>query len=200
MEPSRENYLAAREELLAVSTKPVSPADLDKLGKLLDDCEYLSLRESLAQLPPLAFLLPRVHFYAAAAAEGLGDAADYELEKALFSACLSALLLTGTGGPESPYIVGSTADEYDLLSALQRVPASQLVVQGPDGPQDVIECTDGSECWFDVSALNHHGPSVNTGDQKATRKRAASPRRAPSSKAPTRKTTRSKRQLSQTPR
>lgn len=200
MEPSRENYLAAREELFAISAEQVSPVELEKLAELLEDGAYHSLRECLAQLPPIAFLLPRVHFYAAAAAQGLGDIEDCEMEKALFSACLNALLRTGTGEPESPYIVCSTADEYDVLSALKRPPKSQMLVQGPEGPLDVIECLDGSEYWFDISALSHFTPAMKKAGQKATRQSTSSPRRATTPKSPARKTTRSKRQLSQIPR
>ncbi|MBC7854106.1 MAG: DUF4919 domain-containing protein [Pirellulaceae bacterium] len=152
-QPSRENYLAAREELLASSRRTLDAAELDSLSLLADANDVNGLTEALAHLPPIAALVPRVHYYAALAAEAKGDEQDLELERMLLVICLRAILMTGDGSEESPYVVVAASDELDLLDELDLSPASQSLVHRGDGIFDVIGCQDGSEIWFDASAM-----------------------------------------------
>lgn len=152
-QPSRENYLLARAALLAASTRTLDAAQLDALALLADAGDIPGLAAALDALPPIAALVPRVHYYAALAAEARQDADDLELERMLLVICLRALLMTGDGSPELPYVVSAVSDEYDLLDSLELCPGSQTLVHRGDGTLDVIQCEDGSEIWFDVSAL-----------------------------------------------
>jgi hypothetical protein len=152
-DPSRENYLLAREALLAPSFRSLDAAQLDALVLLADAGDIAGLTSALEALPPIAALVPRVHYYAALAAEARRDEEDLELERMLLVICLRALLMTGDGSRESPYVISASSDEYDLLEALELSPVSQSLVHRRGAACDVIACDDGSEIWFDVSAL-----------------------------------------------
>ncbi|MFN0017794.1 MAG: hypothetical protein ACKVP0_06010 [Pirellulaceae bacterium] len=152
-QPSRENYLAARAQLLAASSRTLTAAELDSLTLLADAGDLKGLTEALAQLPPIAALVPRVHYYAALAAEALGEEQDLELERMLLVICLRAILMTGDGSEESPYVVSAASDELDLLDELDLVAASKSLVHRGDNAFDVVRCEDGTEIWFDASAM-----------------------------------------------
>ena len=152
-QPSRENYLAARAELLATSSRSLDSAELDSLSLLADAGDVRGLTEALAHLPPIAALVPRVHYYAALAAEAREDEQDLELERMLLVICLRAILMTGDGSEEEPYVVSAASDELDLLDELDLTAASTALVHRGDGIFDVVQCEDGSEVWFDASAM-----------------------------------------------
>ena len=151
--PSRENYLQAREELLAASPHALDAAALDSLSLLADAADLKGLTSALDGLPPIAALVPRVHYHAALAAEARGDEQDLELERMLLVICLRAILMTGDGSEEAPYVVCAASDELDLLDELDLAAESKSLVHRGDGTFDVVRCEDGSEIWFDVSAL-----------------------------------------------
>ena len=152
-QPSRENYLAAREELLAASSRSLTVAELDSLSLLADAGDVKGLTEALAHLPPIAVLIPRVHYYGALAAESRGNAEDLELERMLLVICLRAILMTGDGSEEEPYVVCAASDELDLLDELELTAASKALVYRGDCAFDVVRCDDGTDVWFDASAM-----------------------------------------------
>lgn len=152
-QPSRENYLAAREELLAASSRTLTAAELDSLSLLADTGDISGLTDALAHLPPIAALVPRVHYFATLAAEARGDDEDLELERMLLVICLRAILMTGDGSEESPYVISAASDELDLLDELDLVAASTSLVHRGDAAFDVVRCEDGTIVWFDVSAM-----------------------------------------------
>jgi hypothetical protein len=153
--PSRENFLRAREELLAASPRALDAAALDSLSLLADAGDVQGLSSALDALPPIAALVPRVHYHAAVAAEARGDEQDLELERMLLVICLRAILMTGDGSEEAPYVVSAASDELDLLDELELEAASKSLIHRGDGAFDVVLCEDGSEIWFDVSAIVH---------------------------------------------
>lgn len=152
-QPSRENYLAARAELLEDSSRSLEPAELDSLSLLADAGDIKGLSAALAHLPPIAALVPRVHYYAALAAEALGDDEDLELERMLLVICLRAILMTGDGSEDSPYIVSAASDELDLLDELDLMAVSTSLIHRGDAAFDVVRCEDGTIVWFDASAM-----------------------------------------------
>ena len=152
-EPSLENYLTAREELLAVSSRSLTVAELDALPLLADANDIRGLTEAISHLPSIAALVPRVHYYAALAAEARGDQEDLELEQMLLVICLRAMLLSGDGSEEAPYIICAPSDALDLLQELELAAESRTLVNRGDAAFDVIRCDDGSDVWFDASAM-----------------------------------------------
>ena len=188
-EPSRENYLQAREELLTASPRILDATQLDALTLLHDAGDVAGLSAALEALPPIAALVPRVHYYAALAAEARRDDADLELEQMLLVICLRALLLTGDGSPELPYVVTAVSDEYDLLDSLDLFPVTRKLLHRGDGAFDVVACEDGSEIWFDVSALVRIPAEAPTPAAGKTKRRGSRPTKG-----------QAKRRLSQTGR
>ena len=66
---------------------------------------------------------------------------------------VAGILATGDGTRARPWTVLRVSDEYDVLRSLGRRPVSQELVGGAGRELDRIECTDGSEAWFDASGL-----------------------------------------------
>ena len=151
--PTRENYLAARDAVLRATPLAIGAADLAELVRLLDADQHEEVQQRIDLLPASKALSPRIHFLAAEAADGLGDAAAGELERYLFVLCLQGLLATGDGSAAAPYSVCHASDEHDLLEAHGLEPAAQSLVASDGKLLDVITCTDGRECWFDVTAV-----------------------------------------------
>jgi hypothetical protein len=67
--------------------------------------------------------------------------------------CLRAILMTGDGSEEEPYVVCAASDELDLLDELDLTAASKSLVHRGDCTFDVVRCDDGSKVWFDASAM-----------------------------------------------
>jgi hypothetical protein len=173
-EPSRANYLAARDAVLCLSPLPLAATDLAELQQLLECEAYEVLLDRIDALPPSKVLSPSVHYLAAEAALAQGDEAEVELERSLFVITLQGLLASGDGTAANPYIVCHASDEYDLLAALGLEAAGQSLVEQGGRLCDVIRCTSGREVWFDITdLLAPRGPKQN----RRGKRRAATRRR-----------------------
>jgi hypothetical protein len=167
-QPSKKNYLAARDAVLGQSPLPLDGADLAQIEALLDDEQHEAVLTRLDLLPPSKVLSPRVHFLAAEAALALGQDEEVELERSLFVVTLQGLLATGDGTRANPYSVCHSCDEYDVAAALGVEPAVQSLVELEGRMCDVMLCSDGRELCFDVTHLL-------SGSQR-TRRRARRPK------------------------
>lgn len=152
-QPSKKNYLAARDAVLNQSPLPLDAADLEAIERLLDEQEYEQVLLRLDLLPPSKVLSPRVHFLAAEAASALGQEDEVELERSLFVITLQGLLATGDGTRGNPYCVCHASDEYDVVETLGAEPAGQSLIECDGRLCDAILCSDGREICFDVSCL-----------------------------------------------
>lgn len=148
--PSQTTFLAAFRDLSRSSRAP-TVADIAHLATLATAGDHSAFSAALAELPPLAALSPAVHALAALSAQGAGDDADRELEEFLLDACLTAILETGDGSAESPYLVVCTADERHICQALDLEPGPQALVNDRGLALDVVQCLDGTDVWFNVS-------------------------------------------------
>lgn len=152
-QPSRKNYLAARDAVLNQSPLPLDATDLAEIEALLDDEQHEAVLTRLDLLPPSKVLSPRVHYLAAEAADALGQTDEVELERSLFVVTLQGMFATGDGTRANPYSVCHTCDEYDVVAALGAEPAAQSLVECEGRLCDVILCSDGRELCFDVTHL-----------------------------------------------
>ena len=118
---------------------------------------FKEAQSQLRKAMPGLLVSPQAHFYASLAAGKLGDAAAAARETSLGKKCLAALLQTGNGSPEKPYLVTFVSDEYDILHALTKRAKLQAVISKDGKSFDRIECEDGTELWFE-----RHRPSWNT--------------------------------------
>ena len=151
--PTPANFLSARAALLSQSQRPLTADDLSYLMELLDAGNPAAVSEAIIGLPAIAALSPAVHVVAARAAEAAGDQEDCELERFLLVTCLEAILQTGDGTEEAPFVVTCTMDERHVCGMLGLVPRSQALASRRGNALDVIECENGASVWFDVSGL-----------------------------------------------
>jgi hypothetical protein len=178
--PSRKTYLAVREAVLKASPLPLTATDFAELERLLEAGQARQVLDRLEAMPPSKVLSPRVHLLAAEAAEAVGDVAGGEVERFLFVLCLQGLLATGEGTPANPYLACHATDAYDVLEALELMPARQMLVERRGRMCDVLVCTSGREVWFDLAAVL--GP-VKTQQKARSRKRGVARRRPAAARA-----------------
>ena len=152
-EPNKENYLALRAAIVASPKYDPYSQDLEDIRELLQKKEFAQARARIKAAMPNLLLSPRAHLYAFQAAQGLKDTKTAEDERALLAACLKGILSTGEGTREKPYLVTRVEDEYDLLANLKKRSRKQGLVREGGKSLDCIMCTDGSECWFDVTEV-----------------------------------------------
>lgn len=149
-DPTPENYLAVRR---AVVTHP----DYDPYGNALrhvrdayEAGEFARVQSLFAERVPTLLLSGEAHFIVALAHEKLGEDDLCKMEKFLAFRCVSGILGSGDGSHERPYLVTSTADEYDALNALSKQSTMQSLHQ-EDGRVLDRQQVDGGDVWFDVT-------------------------------------------------
>lgn len=140
----------------AVRTHPSYRPDRDVLREVEPLLSRGSHREVVALVEswiPGALLSPAAHQVLAFAHERLGDAAAGARERRAARAALSAIEASGDGTAACPWQVLGVGDEYDVLRALGRRSVRQVLVRRGGVACDRHVCDDGSEAWFDVSAV-----------------------------------------------
>lgn len=67
------------------------------------------------------------------------------------NACIEGILASGDGSQERPFVVTRTSDEHDVIDYLAKQPKRQSLTHNGSSHLDLIECTDGTEYWFDIT-------------------------------------------------
>lgn len=122
--------------------------DLDILKQLLENNEYqkvIDYNTINTVLSTDAFILK---FYAYQALE------EHEQAKVMFGYAkkiIEAILKTGDGSLEAPYVVLRISDIYDVLSFLSEKVIKQKSMKQLHKQIDLIECASGKVFYFDVS-------------------------------------------------
>lgn len=155
--PTLDNYLRLRELLLESPGFAADVAELEKLTRLCVAERGAEARRLADELFPRWLLSPRFHYWAACAAEMTDDAEDAELERFLSTTCLDAILATGSGTRESPFVITYPSDIRDILLFRRLRLASQSLVEEPEGFRDRVLCQGGREVWFDCDAIIRTG-------------------------------------------
>lgn len=96
------------------------------------------------------FFNPSTHRLLARVMRAKGREDIAQLEEQLEFFAIKSLLDSGDGTRTRPYVVLRVADEYDVLDLLGRSLERQAVVTEGGRLFDLIECTDGSEVWFEL--------------------------------------------------
>ncbi|HTN76174.1 MAG TPA: hypothetical protein VL096_13045 [Pirellulaceae bacterium] len=153
--PTAHHYRLVREALLeeAAGKLPTTVRELSDVAELSAAGEHTVVLERVDELMPWWSLSPRIHFYAALAADELGEIETAELERFVFQSCLEGLLATGEGTAESPYLITYPSDALDVLTALGLEARSQSLVDRDGLLCDVVTCAAGEEVWFEVASL-----------------------------------------------
>ena len=123
---------------------------------LFEEGRFEEAKDLLEGALPGWILNPGIHQMLSFAWHKLGqeETAQYELTVAM--ALLDAILSTGDGSKDQPYLVLYPADEYDLLAFLEKRSTGQALEKLGDKRYDCQTCQDGTEIWFDVTVPYAH--------------------------------------------
>lgn len=149
--PTADHYRAAREALLGDESHFASPEEIARVEQLSGRRRHAAVLAAVDEMMPRWALSPRVHFYAASAAEAQRQRADAELSYFVMEACLEGILATGRGTAASPYLVTYSADIRDVLDLFGLKSKQQALTPRRSRFCDVVTCTDGARVWFDVT-------------------------------------------------
>jgi hypothetical protein len=81
----------------------------------------------------------------------LGNKELTHLEKRVGFFFIGAIMKTGDGTRQHPYLVARISDEYDVLFALGKERGTQKLCSEKDRFLDVQICLDGTQVCFDVT-------------------------------------------------
>jgi hypothetical protein len=152
-ESTKENYLRAYRAFTTAKTYSPYSFDLEEISSLVNDEKYNEAQALLKKAMPGLLLNPKAHQLASQVAKQLGDTAAADREAAAAKKCLDGILGTGDGSAKNAYLVTRVSDEYDVLRHLGKSSGSQGLVMKDGKSFDKIQCRDGGELWFDVTAL-----------------------------------------------
>ncbi|WP_372367006.1 hypothetical protein [Candidatus Uabimicrobium sp. HlEnr_7] len=124
------------------TTQLVEWLDLEEYQKIVDQCKNAGVNE---------ILCPGFHKYIGIALKRQGNLEGFKAETAIYSYCIKMILQCGEGTLQKPYQVLRISDEYEVMKILQKQMAKQSLISQNDKHYDMIECTDGSILYFDVS-------------------------------------------------
>jgi hypothetical protein len=158
--PTRDRWLAVREALISrADFEPYSPVwqqlEANFAAEAFD--RVVTLGE---QLGCAAWLSPRFHFLIGVAHLELGNVERANREKSCTRLCLEAILQSGAGTAESPYLSTYPGDCYDVLRALDVEAQGQTLIDHHGVWCDVLTADDGCQYWFDVSDLLQRNPAA----------------------------------------
>jgi len=106
---------------------------------------------------PNLLLSPLAHFILSQAYLDLKREDEAEGEKAMGRLILKSILATGKGTKKKPYAVMRVEDEKDVLSALKKQAGAQFLFRDKSRVFDLMECSDGSEVYFDITLMYGRG-------------------------------------------
>lgn len=148
IEPSKEAFLKAREEV--VNHKDYNPylPLLEDLGDLLEKKEFAKVVE----FKDINLMLsPRAHSHKRYAYLELGMEKEAEFEIIFARRILECILLTGDGTKEAPYLVTRVQDERDVLSFIGEKYKMQALINEGDRSYDRINTESGKTIFFDIT-------------------------------------------------
>lgn len=151
--PDGDNYLAVREVLVMQEDYHPYSDELDTVEELIEEGKFSEAQSAIADAMPNLLLSPNAHWILSYIADKSDEKEMAEMESLIASACCEGILATGDGSSSHPYTVTRTSDEYDILFYQEKEFSSQSLVHDNDNERhlDVIECTDGTEMWFDIT-------------------------------------------------
>lgn len=150
-QPSPESFGKVRRLILESPHYAPYSKQLDEIDALIQEGSFERAREAVQAAMPNFLLSPRAHIYAAFLARQRGDKEAERIEGYLATLCAQAILTTGDGSEERPYLVMRVSDEYDVLRFLEKDLASPSLVTKGEKHLDRVTLTGGEVLWFDIS-------------------------------------------------
>jgi hypothetical protein len=168
-QPTRENYVAVFDVVTNSPDYNPYANDLERLSKLVEQGKFEVAIERAYELMPVWVLSPRIHILVSIAHARTGNEKVAEMERAIAFRCLEGIENTGDGSEARPYLVASTADEYDVLAARGKKLGQQSLHERGDKHLDCMACESGEEIWFDITKAydqltNRRGGRRSAGD------------------------------------
>lgn len=148
VEPSKENFLAARDIVVRHPDYAPYSDDLDVLEKLLDEEKYA---EAVKCNNINLVLSGRAHLYKKYAHEKLNNEKDAKMEHILAMGIIEGIEMTGDGTLENPYWVLRVSDERDLMLLLEDKFAAQALSHQNGRSYDIITTVSGRTIYFDIT-------------------------------------------------
>lgn len=150
-DPSRENFLTARQSVVTHPDYDPSSDALRLLREAYEAGEYARTRDLFGTHTATLLLSGEGHFILSLAHDKLGQNDMAQIEKYLAFVCVKGILSTGDGSREQPYLVTSTADEYDVMNALSKPSTGQSLHRDETGRALDCQQVEGGPLWFDVT-------------------------------------------------
>ena len=151
--PDKDSYLAVRNWIVESDLYDPYADDLDEIHDLLDEGKFAAAGDEIGKWTPTLLLNPTVHWMLSMIEGETGNEQDSRMEAFIAAKCVEALVATGDGTAEHPYLVMTVGDEYDIMEFLGKEFAGQSVIGGGDPQIDVITCSDGVVLRFDTTDL-----------------------------------------------
>jgi hypothetical protein len=152
--PSQRSYLDARRILVCRSSFDPTDFRVAEISMMAQAGDYESLLEVIQSLDEVFALSTRCNFLGAVAATELGETAIAQHYKTRLQSCLRGVFATGDGSQRRPYQVTFLSDERDVLQSLGKTAVSQQRVETISRVYDMLECSDDTMVYFDISHLS----------------------------------------------
>lgn len=159
--PGLETYFPLRDA--AIQLPEFNPSLPTRSQNVFAMIEQGQLDEALAILRermPGEILSPALHVGLGAVAAKKGEKNSAELEFHFANSLRQALLATGDGSLEKPYIVSRVAEAYGIIGWLEATPREYSMTFAGGKLLDVIDTNELGEVYFDVQIpLRSYRPS-----------------------------------------
>ena len=155
--PSTEGFQSLRQQVGASDRYAPYSNELDMLVAALCAGEPQAAIGLFWRSFPNLLLSPLAHFILSQAYLDLQREDEAEGEKAMGRLILKSILSTGRGTKKKPYEVMRVEDEKDVLSALRKQAGAQFLMTEKSRVFDLMECSDGSEVYFDITLMYGRG-------------------------------------------
>ena len=155
--PSVEIFLAVRQKVSESDRYLPYSNELDVLAANLCAEDPQAAIEYFWQTFPSLLLSPSAHMTLSKAYNSMGKENEAAFEKALAHQLIKSILATGKGTKKKPYAVMRVEDERDVLAALRKQPCPQFLMMGNKRVLDLLQCSDGSEVYFDITLMFGRG-------------------------------------------
>ena len=155
--PSVENFHAVRQKVAESDRYAPYSNELDVLAANLNEEDPQCAIEYFWRTFPSLLLSPSAHWMLSKAYNSMGKEGEAAFEKALAHQLIKSILATGKGTKKKPYAVMRVEDERDVLAALRKQPGPQFLMMDKNRVLDLLQCSDGSEVYFDITLMFGRG-------------------------------------------
>jgi hypothetical protein len=150
-EPSIDKFLHLRKFLVNFENYSPYSRELDDMKKCVATGDAQGAIDLFRNTFPNLLISPAAHLTLSATYECLGNKELTDLEKRVGFFLIGAIMKTGDGTRQHPYLVARISDEYDVLSALGKERGTQELCSEKSRFLDVQTCLDGTQVCFDVT-------------------------------------------------